>query len=146
MKLTQYNLKMHSIIQKLKINFEKYKFKEEDPLEGLKMLENFISLRYMTFCETINDYMIGRRLLKRHIIACIMNLSIWIYAIRCLLMAIINTKSFAFYIGDYSYLMPRADILNLIIFIFFTTLASIGKNNIIQKNYFVLYEWRIRIN
>jgi len=107
---------------------EYFKSNSNDPYEAMKLLKTFGASRYLFVAERMEDCFIGKRSTKRTFIILILQFSIWICALRCLLLSYYNNRTIATNTGDFTYLYPRSDILNLFGFIIFSGTAIAGKN------------------
>ncbi len=58
----------------LKLKFDFFKFKEDNPYESINSLESSSSKSYITFCQSMEDYMTEKRLSKRVAIVLLLNL------------------------------------------------------------------------
>jgi len=92
------------------------------------MLDSYTGTRHVLIANSLDDYLAGKIILKRKAIVLIMNLSIWIFIIKCLLMVFLEKNSSLIWLsGDFSYLYPRPDILNILVFILYLSTALGGK-------------------
>ncbi len=105
----------------LKLDF--FKFKEDNPYEGINLLESFASESHITFCQSMEDYMTVKRLSKRVAIVLLLNLLVWILVIKSIIMGLTKDKLFASYTGHFTYLYPRTDIMNFIIVIIYSGIS-----------------------
>jgi len=97
------------------------------PYEALKLLQGFTCSRYLFVCESPIGYLSGELPIKRRLIILILQLSIWTFAFKCLIMSYFNNRTFSIYTGDFTYLYPRPDILNLLVFIILSGVGIAGK-------------------
>jgi len=109
---------------------EYFKYNKNDPLEGVKMMEQFGVSHYLIVSESIDGYLNGERPTKRKFIIFILQLTLWMYAIKSLYFAYYNNRSLSIMIGDFIYLYPKPNILNLLLFIIFTAIAVVGKHSL----------------
>jgi len=116
------------IHEKINKAVEYFKSNKNDPYEGMKISEKII-LRNMFVSESVDDYLSGKRSIKRKFTLLILQFCIWISLLKSLLNSRYNNKTLLLLTGDYSYLHPRPDILNLASFSVFLPLAIVGENN-----------------
>jgi len=120
---------MSKIQETLNKGLQYFKYNKNDPFEGIKMMEQIVFSHYLFVSESIDDYLIGKRSIKRKWIVLILQLCIWIYLLKSLFISYYNNRAFSIMTGDFFYLYPRPDILNVTVFSIFTALAITGENN-----------------
>jgi len=123
-------LKINKTITKV---VEYFKHNKNDPYEGIKILEKFILSEYILFSGSTNDYFNGKRSIKRKFMVLIFQLCIWILSLKSLFISYHNNRTFSVMTGDFTYLYPKPDILNIMLFSVLTALAIIGKNNLLFR-------------
>jgi hypothetical protein len=120
--------KILRLVKRLKDQLKDLKYKEHDPYEGLRILDSFNKTRYTTFTNSVEDYLAGKTIFKRKVMILIMNLAIWIFVIRCSFMVFLGKNPTMIWLtGDFSYLYPRSDILNLAVALLYLSNALCGK-------------------
>jgi len=117
-------LKLHAKLNKV---LEYFKYNENDPYEGFKILEQFVFSQYLFSSGSIDDYLRGKRLIKRKFVIFILQLCTWTFALKSLFISYYKTKKFSEMTGDFSYLHPRPDILNVFVFLILIDIGIIGK-------------------
>jgi len=110
------------------IGFSFLKFNKNDPYEDLRLLESFVFSRYIFVSESMKGYYSGIRLNKRRIIVLLQQLCLWIFMSKSILIYFHNSKTFIEMTGDFTYLYPRSDILNLLIINILLCYGLLGKN------------------
>jgi len=103
-------LKVHEKINK---GLEYFKSNKNDPYEGVKILEKIIFSKYLFVSESVNDYLSGKRSIKRKLIVLILQLCVWIFLMKSLLISYCNNSTLLIMTGDITYLYPMPDILNV---------------------------------
>jgi len=119
-------LKIRSTINK---GLEYFKYNKNDPYEGIRIMEKSSFSNYLYVSESIGDYLSGKRLIRRRFIILIFQLCIWTLALKSLLISYYNNKTLLVMTGDFTYLFPRHDILNVSVFLIFSGVAIAGKNS-----------------
>lgn len=132
--MNRFLLRIHITLKKC---IEYFKYNENDPYEGIKIMEQDAFSNYLFASESIYDYINGKRLVKRRFVILILQLSIWTFALKSLLISYYNNRSFSKMTGDFTYLYPRADIINILAFLLFAALAFIGKNSLLMRTYYL---------
>jgi len=125
------------------IGFPSLKFNKNDPYEDLKLLESFAFSHYLLVSESLKAYLSGIRLNKRRIIVLLQQLCLWIFISKSILMYFHNSKTFIKMAGDFTYLYPRSDILNLVIINILLCYALVGKNWQLFQNSFLWKKFSI---
>jgi len=123
------------IYKTLKKCVEYFKYNENDPYEGIKSLEQEGFSNYLLVTESIEDYISGKRSVKRRFVILILQFSIWTFALKSLFISYYNNRIFSKMTGDFTYLYPRPDIINIVLFLFFAGSAIIGKNSLLIRTY-----------
>jgi hypothetical protein len=111
-------------ITKIKELIKNFKYRPEDPHRGLKYFERFATSRHIFFAKTLN--WMEEKSLSRKIIAWIFNLSVWIFALKSLIMYFRNDEFTSFLFGDFTYLIDKRDILELMLSILYLGMAFAG--------------------
>jgi len=122
--MRNFKLKMRETLNK---GLEYFKSNNDDPYEGLKLLAIFAFSRYLFVSDSAYGYLSGKLPIKRRLIIIILQLSIWTLALMCLIRSYFRSKSITIYTGDFTYLHPRPDILNLFVFIISSGVGIVGK-------------------
>jgi len=104
------------------------KYDENDPYVGIKMLEKFALSQFLFVSKSIDDYLSGRRSIKKKLIVLILQLCVWIFLLKTLFISYYNNKAFFFFFLDFFYFYPRLDILNVMILLMLTGIEIVGKN------------------
>jgi len=118
-------LNIRAIINK---SLEYFKYNKNDPYEGMKIMIKISHSNYLFVTESMDDYLIGNRLTKRKLIVLILQLCIWAFTLKSLFISYYRNKTFLIMTGDFTYLCPRPDIVNVLPFLLFGSIALIGKN------------------
>jgi hypothetical protein len=123
-------IKIREKISSLKNKIEKFKYDENNPHYGLELFESILTSRFIIASNSLADYVLGRKIFKRKVIAWSFNLLLWILVFRSLIYAIWQNKYYEQITGGTHYLYFRSDLLAFIISFLFATLAVVGKVNI----------------
>jgi hypothetical protein len=75
----------------------------------------------------VDDYMTGRKTLKRRIIAWSLNFVLWIVMFHSLFSAILMNKTYEEITGGIHYMYFRPDLLGFMVSLLYVMIASIGK-------------------
>jgi len=73
---------------------EYFKYNKNDPYECIRIIEQFTVSNYLFVSESIDDYLSGKRLIKRRFIIIILQLCIWTYTLKCLFISYYNNRFF----------------------------------------------------
>jgi len=138
---------MNYIVLKIdeKINkvIEYFKPNKNDPHEGMKIFQDIFYSQYMYVSESANDYISGKRLIKKKLILSILQLCTWIFLMKSLFISYYNNRTLLIMTGDFTYLHPRPDILNITAFSIFLPIAIVGENNLLIIIYVSLQKYNI---
>jgi hypothetical protein len=118
---------MKAKVSELNNKIKDFLYDENDPHHGLKLLESFVVSRFIITSKSLDDYMIGRKTLKRRIIAWSLNFVLWIVMFRSLFSAILKNKTYEEITGGIHYMYFRPDLLGFMVSLSYTITASIGK-------------------
>jgi hypothetical protein len=118
---------MKAKVLELKNKIKDFLYDENDPNHGLKLLESFATSRYIFVSKSSEDYMTGRKTLKRRIIAWSLNFVLWIVMFKNLFSAILMNKTYEEITGGIHYMYFRPDLLGFMVSLLYTIIASIGK-------------------
>jgi len=118
---------MKAKVSELKNKIKDFLYDENDPHYGLKLLESFAVSRFLVALKSLDEYMTGRKTLKRRIIAWSFNFVLWIVMFRSLFSAILKNKTYEEITGGIHYMYFRPDLLGFMVSLLYTITASIGK-------------------
>jgi hypothetical protein len=113
-------------ISKLKQKFEKFKYDKNNPNHGLKIFESLMVSRFVIVSQSFEDYMIGKKVFKRRVIAWSFNLLLWIIMFRSLISALLKNKYYEEITGGIHYLYFRPDLLGFMVSLLFAIITPIG--------------------
>jgi len=120
-------MKIHEIMNKV-VGY--FKPNEHDPYEAIEMLENLTLSRHVFLSESVDDYLSRKRSVKKKFILLILQTCTWICILKSLFLSYYNTRTLSIMTGDFTYLYPRPDILNVTSFVILAAVAIIGENNL----------------
>jgi hypothetical protein len=112
---------------------EYFKYNENDPYEGMKIMVKLSHATYLFVSESSDDYVSGKRPTKRKLIILILQLCLWIMALKCLFISYYNSRTVLIMTGDFTYLYPNAHILNKFGFLMCATITTAGKKSLLIR-------------
>jgi len=109
---------------------EYFKYNKNDPYEGIQIMEKIVVSNYLFVSESVDDYLSEKRLTKRRIIILLFHLCVWTFALKSLLVSYYNKRSFLIMTGDFTYLYPMSDALNITLFLILIGITIGSKNSL----------------
>lgn len=97
-----------------------------DPHEGLKIFEKYVSYFHVIASKSVDDYFLRKVLLKRQITCFLLNLN---FLITCLRLTIINyfdSELVKMFFADFTFLFVRSDIFVYMVTLFLLAMSIFG--------------------
>jgi hypothetical protein len=123
------------MIEKVFLNFKEnyiylwniFKYNENNPHEGLDIFEKLIVNFHGMMTRSLNDYMLKNISFREEAIGFSLNIAVWISALRFFIISIIDETYIKIFFADFTYLLPKSNLLSLFFGILFSQTAIGGK-------------------
>lgn len=123
------------MIEKVVLNFKEnyiylwniFKYNENNPHEGLDIFEKLIVNFHGMMTRSLNDYMLQNISFREEVIGFSLNIAVWISALRFFMISILEESYIKSFFADFTYLLPKSNLLSLFFGILFIQMAVGGE-------------------
>jgi hypothetical protein len=123
------------MLEKVFLNFKEnyiylwniFKYNENNPHEGLDIFEKLIVNFHGMMTRSLNDYMLQNISFREEVIGFSLNIAVWISALRFFMISILEESYIKSFFADFTYLLPKSNLLSLFFGILFIQMAVGGE-------------------